>query len=234
MAPVQGTRTGTAAHGNAEAVEADAALEQKVDSENAAAETKATKKRKRRSLSKFMRWGKAEEQLLLKLVEDDGANDWDEKAKALGTGRSGNGLHQHWLIMQGKNDAATAGPAKEKPQGQAQEPALEDSDHLSPSCPAASSTSSSDIAGSTGGAPSSGTGEVAASTASAEVSAEDKISRPEHASSGNTSSPDFPQPKKQKRLASVDKFYELAASRLPKVGKTAPVHVPANRVIDPS
>jgi hypothetical protein len=259
MAPSQGAPTGAAGHGNALVAEANATLAsasesevctaQRVDSADAAADPKAKTKRKRRSLSKFMRWGKAEEQALLKLVDDDGAKDWSEKAKALGTGRSGSGLHQHWLIMQGKTDAAAAGPANkkhqdgnadsatagtatEKQQDQAQQPNLrpsqcvEDSDDLSPSRPATVSSASSDVAESIDDAPPSGTGEVAASTASAEVNADGKTSRPEHANSGNTSSAGFPQPKRQKRLASVDKFYELAASRRPTARKA--------EVVDPS
>lgn len=274
-----GTDAGAAAGGQAETSGADLTLASSKpeadDAENedtvdaaaaldaAAAETGTTaKKRKRRSLSKFMRWEPAEEQALSKLVDDEGASSWEKKAEALGTGRTGAGVHQHWLVMQGKMDSAQGKATKEKQKGgqadstkqgeaekQQQEPAVgspqsvgPDDLAASPSRPDAPSSPSFSavpvVAADTAvGVPPSGAGESAAN-APDELNAGGDTNRSAHGDSGKTGSLEATR---QKRLKSVDKYYELAAGRKPSARGAAHACVPtvpqataASQVADPS
>ena len=268
-----GTDAGAAAGGQAETADADLTLASSKteadDAENedardaAAAETATTaKKRKRRSLSKFMRWESAEEQALLKLVDDDGARSWAKKAEALGTGRTGAGVQQHWLIMQGKKGSAQGGAAKERQEAghtgsakrggaekKQQEPSLRSSQAVGPDDLAASpsrpvapsspsfSASCAVAADSADGAPL-GTGERATS---AQLISGGDTGRSAHGDSGKNSCTGSPQAKRQNRLKSVDKYYELAAGRKPLSRGAAHVRLPAgpqataaSQVADPS
>jgi hypothetical protein len=63
------------------------------------------------------RWDDEEVKLFQKMVQDEGASDWDSKAQRLGSGRTGKALHTRWMRDQGrivdKPRARTAGGKNE-------------------------------------------------------------------------------------------------------------------------
>ena len=60
-------------------------------------------------------WTQREDHEIKRMVEEDGAGDWDAKADRLGTGRTGNAAYQRWHCYL-QSDGTNGGDEERRPQ----------------------------------------------------------------------------------------------------------------------